>query len=100
MYNMRQFLGISSMVHKYRYIHTCEPLLMDMREIWFSFQKDLGLLQGDYSMAFLIRHFKLFSIKSERNFKKYMNYSTLCFKFTFKLTKIPTKYIHIKTERS
>ena len=48
-------------------------------------------------MAFLTRHFKLFSIKLERNFKKYMNYSTLCFQFTLKLTKISTKYI--KTER-
>ena len=48
-------------------------------------------------MAFLMRRFKLFSIKLERNFKKYMNYSTLCFKFTLKLTKISTKYI--KTER-
>ena len=53
--------------------------------------------QGDYAMAFLTRRFKLFSIKLERNFKKYMNYSTLCFKFTLKLTKISTKYI--KTER-
>ena len=60
--------------------HTCEPLLLDMREIWFSFQGDWGLHQGDCSMAFLTRHFKLFSIKLERNFKKYMNYSTLCFK--------------------
>ena len=68
---------------------------MDMREIWFSFQGDWGLHQGDYSTAFLTRHFKLFSIKLERNFKKYMNYSTLCFKFTLKLTKISTKYIHI-----
>ena len=48
-------------------------------------------------MAFLARHFKLFSIKLERNFKKYMNYSTLRIKFTLKLTKISTKYI--KTER-
>ena len=48
-------------------------------------------------MAFLTRHFKLFSIKLERNFKKYMNYSTLCFKFTLKLTMISTKYI--KTEQ-
>ena len=47
-------------------------------------------------MAFLTRHFKLFSIKLERNFKKYMNYSTLCFKFTLKLTKISTKYIKQK----
>ena len=53
------------------------------------------MLQGDYSTAFLTRRFKLFSIKFERNFKKYMNYSTLCFKFTLKLTKISTKYIHI-----
>ena len=48
-------------------------------------------------MAFLTRCFKLFSIKLERSFKKYMNYSTLFFKFTLKLTKISTKYI--KTER-
>ena len=68
-----------------------------MREIWFSFQGDWGLHQGDCSMAFLTRRFKLFSIKLERNFKKYMNYSALCFKFTLKLTKISTKYI--KTER-
>ena len=67
---------------------------MDMREIWFSFQGDCGLHQGDYSTAFLIRRFKRFSIKLEINFKKYMNYSTLCFKFTLKLTKISTKYIH------
>ena len=53
--------------------------------------------QGDYSTAFLTRRFKLFSVKLERNFKQYMNYSTLCFKFTLKLTKISTKYI--KTER-
>ena len=78
-------------------IHTCEPLLLDMREIWFSFQGDWGLHQGDYSMAFLTSRLKLFSIKLERNFKKYMNYSTLCFQFTLKLTKISTKYI--KTER-
>ena len=44
-------------------------------------------------MAFLTRRFKLFSIKLESNFKKYMNYSTLCFKFTLKLTKISTTYI-------
>ena len=81
------------MLHK----HTCEPLLMDMREIWFSFQGDWGLHQGDYSTAFLTHRFKLFSIKSERIVKKYMNYSTLCFKFTLKLSKISTKYI--KTER-
>ena len=49
------------------------------------------LHQRDYSMVFLTRRFKLFSIKLERNFKKYMNYSTLCFKFTLKLTKISTK---------
>ena len=48
-------------------------------------------------MAFLTRRFRLFSIKLDRNFKKYMNYSTLCFKFTLKSTKISTKYI--KTER-
>ena len=48
-------------------------------------------------MAFLTHHFKLFSIKLERNFKKYMNYSRLCYNFTLKLTKISTKYI--KTER-
>ena len=48
-------------------------------------------------MAFLTCHFQLFSIKLEGNFKKYMNYSTLCFKFTLKLPKISTKYI--KTER-
>ena len=48
-------------------------------------------------MAFLTRRFKLFSTELERNFKKYMYYSTLCFKFTLKLTKISTK--HIKTER-
>ena len=48
-------------------------------------------------MAFVTRRFKLFSIKLEKNFKKYMNYSTLCLKFTLKLTKISTKYI--KTER-
>ena len=77
--------------------HTCEPLLLDMREIWFSFQGDWGLHQGDCLMAFLMRRFKLFKIKLERNFKKYMNYSTLCFKFTLKLTKISTK--DIKTER-
>ena len=59
--------------------HTCEPLLMDMREIWFSFQGDWRLHQGDYSTAFLTRRFKLFSIKLKRNFKKYMNYSTLLF---------------------
>ena len=47
-------------------------------------------------MAFLMRRFKLFSIKLERNFKKYMNYSTLCFQFTLKLTKISTKYIKTK----
>ena len=47
--------------------------------------------------AFLTRHFKLFSVKLERNLKQYMNYSVLCFKFTLKLTKISTKYI--KTER-
>ena len=45
-------------------------------------------------MAFLTRRF--FSIKLDRNFKKYMNYSTLCFKFTLKLTKISTKYIKSK----
>ena len=78
-------------------LHTCEPLLLDMREIWFSFQGDWDLHQGDYLLAFLMRRFKLFSIKLERNFKKYMNYSTLCFKFTLKLTKISTKYI--KTEK-
>ena len=39
-------------------------------------------------MAFLTLCFKLFSIKFERNFKKYINYSTLCFKFTLTLTKI------------
>ena len=44
-------------------------------------------------MAFLMCCFKLFSIKLGGNFKKYMNYSTLCFKFTLKLTKISTKYI-------
>ena len=48
-------------------------------------------------MAFLTRHFKLFSKKLERTLKTYMNYSTLCFKFSLKLTKISTKYI--KTER-
>ena len=48
-------------------------------------------------MAFLTHRFKLFSVKLERNFKQYMNYSALCFKFTLKLTKISTKYI--KTER-
>ena len=48
-------------------------------------------------MAFLTHRFKLFSIKLERNFKKYINYSTLCFKFTLKLTKMLTKYM--KTER-
>ena len=48
-------------------------------------------------MAFLMCCFKFFSIKLERNFKKYMNNSTLCFKLTLKLTKISTKYI--KTER-
>ena len=79
--------------------HTCEPLLMNMREIWFSFQGDWGLHQGDYLTAFLTRRFKLFSIKLERNFKKYMNYSTLCFKFTLKLTKISIIYTYIKTER-
>ena len=42
-------------------------------------------------MAFLTHRFKLFSIKVERNFQKYMNYSTLIFKFTLKLTKISTK---------
>ena len=77
--------------------HTCEPFLMDMREIWFSFQGDWSLHQGDYSTAVLTRRFKLFSVKLERNFKQYMNYSALCFKFTLKLTKISTKYI--KTER-
>ena len=41
-------------------------------------------------MVFLTRRFKLFSIKLERNFKKYMNYSTFCFKFTLKLTKTST----------
>ena len=45
-------------------------------------------------MAFLTHGFKLFSVKLERNFKKY---DTLCLKFTLKLTKISTKYI--KTER-
>ena len=54
--------------------HTCEPLLLDMREIWFSFQGDWSLHQGDCSIAFLTCRFKLFSIKLERNFKKYMNY--------------------------
>ena len=39
--------------------------------------------------------FQAFSIKLERNFKMYMNYSTLRFKFTLKLTYISTKYIHI-----
>ena len=47
-------------------------------------------------MTFLTRCFKPFSIRLARNLKKYMNYSTLCFKFTLKLTKISTKYI--KTE--
>ena len=28
-------------------------------------------------MAFLTRRFKIFSVKLERNFNKYMNYSTL-----------------------
>ena len=42
-------------------------------------------------MAFLTSRLKLFSIKLERNFKKYMNYSTLCFQFTLKLTKISKK---------
>ena len=37
--------------------------------------------------------FRLFSVKLERNFKQYMNYSAFCFKFTLKLTKISTKYI-------
>ena len=68
---------------------------MDMREIWFSFQGDSGLRQGDYLMAFLTPRFKLFSIKLEKYFKKYMNYSTLCFKFTSKLTEISTKFIRI-----
>ena len=36
-------------------------------------------------MTFLTHRFKLFSIKLERNSKKYMNYRTLCFKFTLKL---------------
>ena len=49
-------------------------------------------------MAFLTRRFKLFSIKLERNFKKYI-YSTLCFKFTLKLTQISTKYIKTETFR-
>ena len=70
------------------YIHTCEPFLMDMREIWFSFQGDRSLHQGDYSTAFLTRRFKLFSVKLERNFKQYMNYSALCFKFTLDFNKI------------
>ena len=47
-------------------------------------------------MAFLTRRFKLFSIKLERNFKKYINYSTPCFKFTLKLTKMSTNYIKTK----
>ena len=42
-------------------------------------------------MAFLTRRFKFFTIKLGRNFKKYMKYTTLCFKFTLKLTKISTK---------
>ena len=86
-----------SSANDFVYLHTCEPFLMDMREIWFSFQGDWSLHQGDYSTAFLTRRFKLFSVKLERNFKQYMNYSALCFKFTLKLTKISTKYI--KTER-
>ena len=45
--------------------------------------------------AYLTRRFKLFSVNSERNFKKYINYNALCFKFTLKLTKISTKYIYI-----
>ena len=48
-------------------------------------------------MAILTCRFKLFSIKLGRNFKKYTNYRTLCFKFTLKLTENSTKYI--KTER-
>ena len=91
----KKFLLTSKLCHLGLY--ACEPLLMDMREIWFSFQGDWRLHQGDYPTAFLTHHFKLFSIKLERTFKKYMNYSTLCFKFSLKLTKISTKYI--KTER-
>ena len=40
--------------------------------------------------------FQTFFKKLERTFKKYMNYSTLCFKFSLKLTKISTKYIKTK----
>ena len=29
----------NSNIYKYS-LHTCEPLLLDMREIWFSFQGD------------------------------------------------------------
>ena len=51
-------------------------------------------------MAYLTCHFQVFfSVKLERNFKKYMNYSILCFKFTLKLTKISTNYTHIYKNR-
>ena len=93
---IKKISSTSDFIHTFPW-HTCEPFLMDMREIWFSFQGDWSLHQGDYSTAFLTRHFKLFSVKLERNFKQYINYSSLCFKFTLKLTKISTKYI--KTER-
>ena len=63
----------------------------------FHFREIDVCIRETFSTAFLTHRFKLFSVKLEKTFKKYMNYSTLCFKFSLKLTKISTKYI--KTER-
>ena len=49
-------------------LHTCEPLLMDMREIWFSFQGDWGLHLGHFLTTFLTRRFKLFFNKIRKEF--------------------------------
>ena len=77
--------------------HTYEPFLMDMREILFCISGRLKSATGRLFDSIFNASFQTFSVKLERNFKQYMNYSALCFKFTLKLTKISTKYI--KTER-
>ena len=41
-------------------IHTCDDLLLALREIWISFQGDWSPFQGDFSTADLACSFMLF----------------------------------------
>ena len=48
--------------------HTCEPLLMNMREIWFSFQGDWRLHQGDIFDGIFNASFQTFFNKVRKDF--------------------------------